>query len=291
MKSTSRIVLYFLFILLFTSFESKKEWTPLLDKKLSQWDTYLSFPHKVGYKGEAPMNEKGKPLKPIGYNKNVNNVFSIIEEEGQPVLKITGEIYGCIFTKQDFENYHLKLQVKWGEKKWDPRKDELMDSGILYHSQGKSGVDYWRSWMLSQEFQIIEKGMGDYWPIANSQIDIKVSDPLRDTLQYDAHGTKLSFGRGTGRSYCQVSNNAEKPKGEWNTLELICYGDKSVYIVNGEVVMTLSNSRYQDGETSKPLTKGKIQLQSEAAEVFFKDVMIKDIDKLEDKYASYFQND
>ncbi|MEO6674094.1 MAG: family 16 glycoside hydrolase [Ginsengibacter sp.] len=95
------------------------------------------------------------------------------EENGGPVLRISGEIYGCIFTKEEYENYHLRLKVKWGEKKWTPRKAKLKDSGICYFSQGECGKDYWRAWMLSQEFQIMQGHMGDYWNIANSAIDVR----------------------------------------------------------------------------------------------------------------------
>ncbi|WP_211236749.1 family 16 glycoside hydrolase [Sporocytophaga myxococcoides] len=70
-------------------------------------------------------------------------------------------------------------------------------------------------------------------------------------------------------------------------MELITFGDKSLQIVNGKVVMALSNSSYMDG-ILKPLTKGRIQLQSEAAEVFFKDIKIKPITKLPSEYADYF---
>ena len=139
-----------------TSFQLPSEWTPLLDKTLSKWETYQSFYHKVGYNGKPPVDSNGVEIQPIGYNVNKNNVFSVVMENGQPVLKITGEIYGCIFTKQDFANYHLKLKFKWGQKKWVPRLDELKDSGLLYHSQGKNGVEWFRTWMLSQEFQVTE---------------------------------------------------------------------------------------------------------------------------------------
>lgn len=155
----------------------KEAWTPLLDKDLSKWETYLSYRHKTSYHGEVPTDEKGEVIEPFGYNKNVNNVFSVIEENGEPVLKISGEIYGCIFTRQEFENYHLKLKVKWGDKKWEPRTDKLKDSGILYHSIGEAGTDYWRAWMLSQEFQIMEGHIGDYWNIASSAIDVRALIP------------------------------------------------------------------------------------------------------------------
>lgn len=278
-----------LFILA-SSFKSN-DWIPLLDKDLSQWEYYLSYRHKTDYKGGDIKDKTGSNISPIGYNKNVNKVFSVLEEDGEPVLRISGEIYGCVFTKNEFENYHLKLKVKWGTKKWVPRLDEYMDSGVLYHSQGECGVDYWKSWMLSQELQIIENGMGDYWSIATSQIDISAEKPMgKENHIFNKDSATVAFGGGSvNGNFCQVSEDHEKPAGEWNTVELICYGDKSLHIVNGHVVMALENSRYVQGNETFPLTKGRIQLQSEAAEVFYKDIKIKNIDGIPTAYASYFK--
>src|SRR6516225_2201598 len=94
-----------LILLCSTSFKPKDEWTSLLDKKLSKWEIYQSFRHKLGYKGEAPKDENGNLIKPVGYNKNEENEFSMIGENGEDILKIGGPIYGCIYTKQDFANY------------------------------------------------------------------------------------------------------------------------------------------------------------------------------------------
>jgi hypothetical protein len=51
--------------------------------------------------------------------------------------------------------------------------------------------------------------------------------------------------------------------------------------VNGKTVMTLFHSR-QPGDDGKdlPLTKGRIQLQSEGAEVFYRDIEIRSITRL-----------
>lgn len=286
----SRSLLLGMLFLLLTSYQPltvTHEWQPLLDKELSQWEMYLSYWHKPGYNGSTPKDRDGNEIQPIGYNQNVNNVFSMLEENGEPVLRISGEIYGSIFTKQEFQNYHLKLKVRWGSKKWDPRLDELMDSGILYHSQGEAGVDYWKAWMLSQELQIIENGIGDYWCIANSQIDIRARKGENGDFIYDKNAPYVSFGTGD-QGFCQRSKNHENPHGDWNEIELICYGDKSLHIVNGHVVMALSNSRYGHKNETKPLTKGKIQLQSEAAEVFFKDIQIRNISGLPQQHKSYF---
>ena len=100
----------------------------------------------------------------------------------------------------------------------------------------------------------------------------------------------LALGRGEEvQGYCMRSANYENPEGEWNTVELICFENKSIHIVNGQVVMILRNSRYvKDGEKI-PMIKGKIQLQSEAAEVFFKDIEIRNLESLPTEYAAYYE--
>ncbi len=266
------------------------EWVPLLDEKLSLWETYLSFRHKEGYTGKPPVDEKGNPVAPIGYNRNVDNVFSVSEENGKPVLRISGEIYGCAFTKEEFENYHLRLKVRWGTKKWEPRTKLLRDSGVLYHSIGKCGAEYWRSWMLSQEFQIMEGHVGDYWSQASSAIDIRAFLPEGSMNPVAGNAQPfLPFGAGSPYGgFCLRTDDQESPMGEWTQIDLICFGDKSLHVVNGKVVMVLQNSRYVvDGKTV-PLTKGKLQLQSEAAEVFYKDIEIKKIREMPREYLAYF---
>jgi len=290
-KILLRPVIVIAVLLLFTSFTTPQEgWVNLLDKNLSKWEIYQSYRFKDSYKGQQPKDENGNLIHPIGYNKNEANVFSVTEENGEPVLHITGEIYGCVFTKKEFENYHLTLKVKWGNKKWEPRLDKLKDSGLLYNSIGECGVDYWRSWMLSQEFQIMEGHMGDHWGIASSAIDVRAFLPegTMNTVASDKQPF-LAIGPGTGRdAFCLRSVDYESPSGEWTTIDLICFGDKSIRIINGHVVMVLQNSHYVTDGKSFPLTKGKIQIQSEAAEVYYKDIMIKSLNKLPEEYSKYF---
>lgn len=270
---------------------TQQNWTSLIDNDLSDWDTYLSFKHQLGYDGSAPKDSLGNLIKPIGLNKEGYNVFTTIQENKETLIKVSGEYYGCIISKKEYDNYHLQLKFKWGDKKWIPRKDLLKDSGILYHSIGPIGVEHWRSWMLSQEFQIMEGHTGDFWKQANSAIDVRAYPPefVMTPLAHESQPF-LPIGKGEENEYyCMRSNNNEKPHGEWNTLDLICFEGKSLHIVNGEVVMILKNSRYlnEDGETI-PLVKGKIQLQSEAAELFYKDIKIRPLKEFSAEYSNYF---
>lgn len=265
-------------------------WIKLLDNSLSKWEMYLSYTHKDGYSGKIPMDANGKEILPVGYNRNINNMFTVIQENNEPVLQVSGEYYGCVFTKEKFKNYRLKLKVKFGTKKWEPRTNKLMDAGVLYHSQGEAGADYWRAWMLSQEFQIMEGHFGDYWNIANAAIDIRaylpegsmdaVADESQNFIPFGTHTENTGF--------CLRKMRAETLNNGWTQIELVCFEGKSLHLINGKTVMVLQNSRYFDGEKFLPLVEGKIQLQSEAAEVFYKDIKIKPIHTMPAEFEKLF---
>ncbi len=265
-------------------------WHVLLDPKLSQFDVYLSYRGDQitsVLKGTAP-----KDLEPVGFNPPRQNVFSVVTLDNQKVLRVSGEIYGCLVTKQSFSNYHFRAKTQWGARKWLPRLDQFKDSGILYHSRGDFGVDYWKSWALSQEFQVIEHGIGEYWRQATSAFDIRVGpkehspDGSPDAPKWNPKAPWLEF---SGANNHALAGTDEAKPGGWNTIELVCFADDCVHIVNGKVVMALTHSRYQDGGKVVPLTSGKLQIQSEAAEVFYKDLEIRPIGAMPAEYSQYFK--
>lgn len=267
---------------------NEQNWESLLDMEMSQFDKFIGAPH---HSVDIDGYEKGNGMDegiPLGLNNDLLNVFSTIELEGEPVLKISGEIYGAVTTKKEYENYHLSLMFKWGNKKYEPRLDQPMDSGILYHCIGSQGA-FWNCWMQSQEFQIQEDDCGDYYTIAGTGVDIKAvkkSNPNSkwDIYIYDPKAAYKTFKTGEdGR--CRKNINYGKLEG-WNQIDLVCIGDKSYHIVNGKVVMELEKSvKYSKDDIASSLTKGKIQIQSEGAEVFYKNIKIRPVSELPEEYA------
>ena len=57
----------------------------------------------------------------------------------------------------------------------------------------------------------------------------------------------------------------------------ICYGDTAVHVVNDKVVMVLYESSYLHNNELRPLRGGKIQIQSEGAEVYYRNIAIRQI--------------
>ena len=73
-------------------------------------------------------------------------------------------------------------------------------------------------------------------------------------------------------------------------MDLYVLGDTSVHVVNGKVVMVLFNSRrpLPDGGTT-PLTRGRLQLQSEGAEIFYRDIRWRPLDAFPATIAAAIQ--
>jgi hypothetical protein len=254
-------------------------WTELFNgENLDGWYTYQMRPEPTSEVAGLARDEQGNYLEPIGLNKDPLNVFSTVTEDKDPAIRMSGEVFAILVTEKEFENYHLKLQFKWGTEKYPPRKTEKRDSGILYHSIGEEGA--WGGvWMRSLECQVQEGDCGDYISVDTVSVDIQAIRDEENNLHLHAPGSEtLTFS--VERSYCHKSTDYENPTGEWNTMEIYTVGGKSVHVVNGQVNNRVSNSRHLVDGKELPLTKGKIQLQSEGAEVFYRSIQIRDIDEI-----------
>jgi hypothetical protein len=216
-------------------------------------------------------------LKDIGKNRDEKGVFTV--KDG--AIRVSGEIWGCFTTEKEFENYHLVVEFKWGEKTWPPRAKATMDSGILLHCVGPDGGSSYNkdgkpvgAWMESVECQMIEGGTGDFI-LVGGKGKLKVTATVTQIGKqwyFDPKGEPKEFtgGRinwfGRDPDWKDVKGfrgkkDVEKPVGEWNTLECVCAGDTITNILNGVVVNACTKATH---------TRGKILFQSEGAEVFFR---------------------
>jgi hypothetical protein len=261
----------------------ENEWSPLWNgQDLSGWNSYLGTPYNL------EMDSVGNKIKPFGIDNDPLEVIKIVKTDEGNAIRISGVAWGMIYTEQAFKNYHLKLKVKWGEDMHSPREHGPRDSGLLYHGFGEPGADSSYPWMCSQELQIQGGDMGDYWPVGEVEIDVpsvlhdgnyyifKEEAGLRTYYLADILDTATRDSLAKRRVL--KSFDAEKSHGQWNNVELITLGDSSIHVVNGKVVMRLYNSRTMSPK--KPLDSGKIILQSEGAEVYYKDIYIKNIPEI-----------
>lgn len=247
-------------------------WQSLFNgKDLSGWETYLDSPY-------TPNQDAPKPA-PLGLNNDPKHVFSVVTVDGKPAIRVSGETFGGINTLADYGNYHLHLEFKWGTLQWPPKLGQPRDSGLLYHSVGKHGTAM--LWMESFEYQIQEGDCGDYWGVMDVATDIPARKNEKGKYVYQPGSEAIMFQDKTpnGRT-CLKNPNAEKPTGEWNTVDLYCLGDTCLHVLNGKTNMMLTHTRHVVDGQLVPLTKGKIQLQSEGAEVYYRNIQIQPISRL-----------
>ena len=239
----------------------------LLNEDLDGWEVFTGVPHKSLASDDFPYPTAEKvtarKAKPIGLGDPLK-IFNVEMEDGKPVLHISGKVYAGLTTLKSYSDYHLTFEYKWGEKKWEPRLEKKRDSGLLYHCTGKHGA-FWNVWMRSLECQVQETDTGDLYTLAGTN---------------GKNGTPEN----PRKSKKKTANHEVEG---WNRVDVFTLGDKSVFAVNGHVVnrvydATEKSYDQKKGEDVKwiPLTAGKIQIQSEGAEIFYRDIRLNPITEL-----------
>lgn len=270
--------------------QANDEWQSLWNgRDLSQWTTWLQKPDSSSEVPNLPRDSDGKYTAPIGSNSDPLRVFMVVTEDNRPAIRISGEVFGEMRSITSLENYHLRLQFKWGKAKWPPRhKPETpRDTGLLYHVHAEPGAEG-RTWARSIELQIQEKDVGDLYAIGSEIAVRSTSRMVKEhvVFDYDPKGEFRVFSQVPGKEgRCVKQPDNEKPSGEWNTVELVCFGGESVHIVNGKVVMRLHAPVRIDGVKPVPVTSGPIILQSEGAEVFYRDIEFVPISAIPSAFA------
>src|SRR5215467_8412429 len=71
--------------------------------------------------------------KARGKNTDPEKVFTV--HDG--MIHLSGKEFGALITDKEYDNYHLLVEFKWGDKTWPPREAKARDSGILLHCVGE----------------------------------------------------------------------------------------------------------------------------------------------------------
>jgi hypothetical protein len=175
------------------------------------------------------------------------------------VIEIRPRMHGALMTRRDYLNYQLKVEFRWPEPA--PRDD----SGLFLRIRPPYVWD-----MVHGEqarfymFQIQPGNTGDLWVMGYSESLLK-TDPARS---FKPFGT-LELGQGGHiRRHLKLAD-AERPAGEWNSLEAVVSGKTMKVYVNGQLVNEATNL------VDLP---GRIGLESERGTIQFRNLRLKPLD-------------
>ena len=273
-------------------------WQPLFNgKDLTGWDTeMMNIPDPAWDVPGLTRGADGLYHEPLGKNRDPLHVFTVTNMDGGPVIHVSGQGFGVMMTTATYTNVHVHVEIKWGDRRWSKKSNSPWDTGLLYFCHSEAGLAD-RTWPRSLEFQICQNEFGDLYALG-AQVIVPASQAMCKTWsntgqfvektlwRYDPTGTNALFvQKAPIGNHCVHLVDAEKPKGEWNTLDLITFNGNSIHVVNGQVVMRLYNATRLDGPAPAPITSGKISLQTEGGECFFRNVEVQPITEIPAEFA------
>jgi hypothetical protein len=183
-------------------------------------------------------------------NSNARNPF--IVRDG--MLVSLGTPPGHLITDAVYQDYRLEVEYRFAGKPGN--------CGVLVHASQPRSL--YKMFPKSIEVQMMHQNAGDFWCI---QEDITTPD------MEARRGPKSEWGvsEGKGRRILNLTDNSEKPLGEWNSMRVECLKDTVKVWVNNDLV----NLGYQ-----ATAQKGQIAVQAEGAEVEFRKLVLTPIRRL-----------
>ncbi|MEP7373163.1 MAG: DUF1080 domain-containing protein [Chitinophagaceae bacterium] len=208
------------------------------------------------------VNAQTAKMKSLFNGKNLDGWYSFLTSKGKNndpekvftidngLLHISGKEFGYISTEKTFKDFHLVVEFKWGEKKFPPRDADTTkrDNGICFYMP-LNEKDF--VWPKSIECQVQEGDVGDIWLIDSTTIIVDGKQSKPDNF------TRVA-----------KKKDAEFPHGEWNLVEIRSEKGNITYKVNGIVV--------NEGQAPS-LSEGKILIQSEGAEIYYRKIEITEL--------------
>ena len=249
--------------------------------------------------GQPPLGVTQAPVTPkrvirLFNGQNLDNFYTYLRQNKYEdpkgvftvrngMIRISGEEWGAITTRSTYRDYRLIVEWKWGGATFEPRAKAARDSGILIHGLGKDGAAG-GLWLESIEHQIIEGGCGDIILVggaAKPSLTVETRTGPNRELYWEKGGTPVTRNSGRFDWYgrdpewkdvlgFRGRKDVEKRMGQWNRSEVICDGDSITNRVNGVVVIHGTRASH---------TQGKIQIQSEGAEIFVRKVELRPLKK------------
>lgn len=164
------------------------------------------------------------------------------------MLVSLGSPGGHLLTEKEYSDYKLTVEYRFSDKPGN--------CGVLVHASEPRAL--YGMFPKSIEVQMAHKSAGDFWCIEEN-----IEVPDMEKRRPHKEGQKFGGSKQDARQILNLTDDSEKPVGEWNTMTIEARGDEIIVHVNGDLVNHGKNAT---------ATKGKIALQAEGSEVEFRKI-------------------
>ena len=161
---------------------------------------------------------------------------------------------GHLITNAVYQNYRLRVEYRFAGVPGN--------CGVLVHASTSRAL--YKMFPKSIEVQMMHQNAGDFWCIAE---DITV--PYMEKRQ--GPKKKWCVTEDKQRRIINLTDNSEKPAGEWNIMIIEC--------LNNSIKVWVNNDLVNEGFNCT-VSKGQIALQAEGSEVEFRKVELTPITRL-----------
>jgi hypothetical protein len=184
-------------------------------------------------------------------------------------------------TNDSYSNYVFQFEYMWGTNRFGARSNTDRDAGVLFHIFNNLNA----VWPDAFEFQMGSSPLTGEW--ISGDIFVINNTPRGETTSIRS-GNNFVFAEpeaggmrrpiGAPNSYERARTNAKLDQPGWNTIELTVKGAaEAEYKVNGVVVNRVFNMERVMGGGFQALDSGPIALQAEYAELFYRNIRIREL--------------
>jgi hypothetical protein len=254
----------------------------------------------AGERTEEAVSPRGQVIR-LFNGKDLSGFYTWLKDSGRQdpkkifsvedgMIHVTGEGLGYLATEKPYKDYHLSVEYKWG-KRTDGSK-YVRNSGVLLHGIGPDGAAN-GAWMTCVECQLAQGCEGDLIVIRGKDAAGKVV-PATITCEvqlgpdkkprWKPGGTRTVY---SGQQFWWSKHepffeelrdtrgkaDVASPLGQWTKVECICRGGRITIKINGSAV----NECFDAYPAA-----GKIMLQNEGNEVYFRNVELRPLEMMKD---------
>jgi hypothetical protein len=199
------------------------------------WDRYLGKPSDT------------EPA--LGIDNDPRGVYSVVMLDGEPAIRISGEVWGALISREELGDFHFRAEYEWGTLSWPPLNSP--DSGVMYLSSGPLGAVNAGGSALSD-------------PIGSGAFMV--------SMEYQVKSGDIGGCYDLGPINFQAApRNVGSERPGWNQIDIVFQSGTAQHFLNGELVAGGSDFELAwPGEPVASLQRGKLQIQSEGGEIYYR---------------------